>query len=137
MTDYIVIGRFRNKENTQALVEAIRAKGKTCYDFAAKPAAPANPTASGEEQMTILESHPDYLHDPIHKDHYEKDMAGLKEAERVVLLLPAGTSAHIEAGIAFGLGKKLILIGTPEKPETLYYIFDKHYDNVDEFLHSF
>ncbi len=137
MTDFAVIGRFRNKENTQALVKAIRAKGKTCYDFAAKPAAPTHPTATGEEQMAILESHPDYLNDPVHKDHYEKDMAGLQGAETVVLLLPAGTSAHIEAGIAFGLGKKLVLIGTPEKPETLYYIFDECYKNVEEFLDSF
>lgn len=136
MTDFIVIGRYRNKENTQALVEAIRTKGKTCYDFAAKPAAPSNPGATGEEQMAILESHPDYLNDPIHKDHFEKDMAGLKGAETVILLLPAGTSSHIEAGIAFGLGKKLILIGTPEKPETLYYIFDAYYKNVNEFLQT-
>lgn len=51
MTNCIVIGRFGNKENTQALVEAIRAKGKTCYDFTEKPAAPKNPTTTGEEQI--------------------------------------------------------------------------------------
>jgi hypothetical protein len=55
----------------------------------------------------------------------------------VILLLPAGTSAHIEAGIAFGLKKKLILIGIPEKPETLYFIFDEYYDTADDFLQSF
>ncbi len=137
MTDYIVIGRFRNKENTQALVAAIRAKGKTCYDFAAKPADPLNPTAPGHAQMEALESHPDFLNDPVHRDHYEKDLAGLRGAETVVLLLPAGTSAHIEAGIAFGLGKRLVLIGTPEKPETLYYIFDEYFKTAEDFLRSF
>lgn len=134
MTDYIVIGKYRNKDNTQALVEAIRAKGKTCYDFAAKPADPTNPNATGEEQMKKLESHEDFLSDPIHKDHFERDLEGLKNADTVVLLLPAGTSAHIEAGIAFGMGKKLILIGEPEKPETLYYIFGERYKTPEEFL---
>lgn len=136
MTDYIVIGKFRNKENTQALVEAIRAKGKTCYDFAAKPADPTNPEATGEEQMAVLEGHTDFLNDPVHKDHFEKDLEGLQGANTVVLLLPAGTSAHIEAGIAFGMGKKLILIGKPEKPETLYYIFNEHYNTPDDFLQT-
>lgn len=51
----------------------------------------------------------------------------------MILLLPAGTSAHIEAGIAFGLGKKLILIGKPEKPETLYFIFDEYYGTIESF----
>lgn len=136
MTDYTVIGKFRNKENTQALVEAIRAKGKTCYDFATKPADPTNPGATGEEQMAVLEGHADFLNDPVHKDHFESDLEGLKEADTVVLLLPAGTSAHIEAGIAFGMGKKLVLIGKPEKPETLYYIFDERYDSADDFLQT-
>src|SRR5690348_6003658 len=123
MTDYMVIGQYRNREKTQALVRAIRAKGRTCYDFAEKPADPKAPHASAEEQMQSLESCPDFLNDPVHRDHFERDFKGLMEARTVVLLLPAGTSSHIEAGIAFGKGKKVILIGEPEKPETLYFIF--------------
>lgn len=136
MTDYAVIGKRRNEENVRALIAAIRAKGKTCYDFTAKPADPTNPSGPAEDQMRVMESHPDFLNDPVHKAHYETDLAGLKGAETVILLLPAGTSAHIEAGIAFGLGKKLICIGTPEKPETLYYIFSEHYATPEDFLHT-
>ena len=134
MTDYTVLGKYRNIENVRALIAAIRRKGKTCYDFTAKPADPSNPDACAAVQMDSLESHPDFLNDPVHRAHYEADLAGLKNAEAVVLLLPAGTSAHIEAGIAFGLGKRLILIGKPEKPETLYLIFDEYFDSVDDFL---
>jgi hypothetical protein len=132
----MVIGRFRNLDNVRALIAAIRRKGKTCYDFTAKPADPSNPAASAEIQMDGLESHPDFLNDPVHREHYETDLAGLKNAGTVVLLLPAGTSAHIETGIAFGLGKKLVLIGKPEKPETLYLIFDHYFSSVDAFLES-
>lgn len=136
MTDYMVIGRYRNKENTQKLVEAIRAKGFTCYDFAEKSAYPDSPEASAEEQMAALESHPDFLNDPLHEYHFKRDLDGLENAKTVVLLLPAGNSAHMEAGIAFGENKKLILIGTPDKPETLYYIFDEFYKTADDFLSS-
>jgi hypothetical protein len=136
MTDFTVIGKFRNKEKVRELIALIRSKGKTCYDFTAKPADPSQPQASGEEQMRVLESHPDFLNDPIHRNHFETDLAGLQNAQTVVLLLPAGTSAHIEAGIAFGLRKKLILIGEQEKPETLYFIFDEYYKTVEDFAKS-
>lgn len=136
MTDYMVIGRFRNLDNVRDLIGAIRDKGKTCYDFTDKPADPSNPSASPAIQMDGLESHPDFLNDPVHRHHYERDLAGLKNAHTVVLLLPAGTSAHIEAGIAFGMGKQLVLIGKPEKPETLYFIFDYCFCSVDAFLAS-
>ncbi|HEY5221018.1 MAG TPA: hypothetical protein VIJ29_02640 [Candidatus Paceibacterota bacterium] len=134
MTKYSVIGKFRNKETIQKLVGAIKAKGYDCYDFTAKPADPTNPNGTGDEQMKALESHPDYPNDPVHKHHFETDLKGLLDAEVVVLLLPAGNSAHMEAGIAYGLHKKTILIGKPEKPETLYYIFDEHYDSEEDFL---
>ena len=134
MTDYTVIGKFRNARNVRALIAAIRNQGKTCYDFTDKAADPSHPDAPFEDQMITLERHPDFLNDSVHRYHYERDLDGLKKANTVILLLPAGTSAHIEAGIAFGLGKKLILIGKPEKPETLYFIFDEYYDTVEEFL---
>lgn len=133
-TDYMVIGRFRNGANIRRLIAAIRQSGKTCYDFTAKPADPKNPEASFEDQMAVLESHPDFLNDPVHGDHFKRDLAGLKNAETVILLLPAGASAHMEAGIAHGLGKRLVLIGAPEKPETLYYIFDEYYRKTADFL---
>lgn len=136
-TDFIVIGKYRNREKVRELVEQIRVKGNTCYDFTAKPADPGNPNGSGHEQMSALESHPDFYNDPIHRDHFERDLAGLKGARTVVLLFPAGNSAHVEAGIAFGLGKKLVCIGEPEKPETLYFIFHEHYSTPEEFLNSF
>ena len=50
------------------------------------------------------------------------------------MLLPAGNSVHMEAGIAYGWGKKLVLIGEPEKPETLYLVFQERYKNIEEFL---
>ena len=136
MTNYTIISRFRNKEQCEYLVSKIREKGKTCYNFCDKPADPHNPEAHPEEQMKAFESVKDFFSDEYFRHIFETDLKGLKEAESVILLLPAGTSAHIEAGIAYGLGKELILIGQPEKPETLYLIFNKRFDTIEEFLKS-
>jgi hypothetical protein len=134
MTDYTLISRFRNKEQCELLIEKLSQKGKTCYNFCSLPADPNNADAHPEEQMKALESVQDFYNDAYFKKVFEEDLEGLKNAEKVILLLPAGTSAHMEAGIAFGLGKSLILIGEPEKPETLYLVFEERYKNMDEFL---
>lgn len=135
-TDYMVIGRVRNAENMLRLVRGIEEKGFTCYHCLHKPAVAEAEHLSWREQMNILESHLDFWNDPNHKNHFDTDMDGLRNAETVVMLLPAGMATHMEAGVAYGLGKKLILVGEVEKPETLYLMFDEHYADIESFLES-
>jgi hypothetical protein len=134
--DYMVIGRVRNSENIQRLVDGIEAKGYTCYNFLHKPATPESAHLPWEEQMEILESHPDFWNDPNHRDHFETDMSGLKNAETIVMLLPAGMAAHMEAGVSYGLDKKMVVIGEVEKPETLYLMFNERHPDIETFLES-
>jgi nucleoside 2-deoxyribosyltransferase len=136
MTDYTIISRFRNKTRVEYLIEKLREKGKTCYNFCSKPADPGHPENHPEEQMKAFESVKDFFNNDYYKYIFETDLNGLKNADQVILLLPAGTSAHIEAGIAYGLDKPLILIGEPEKPESLYLIFKERYKTTEEFLTS-
>ncbi len=135
-TDYTVIGRVRNFENIQKLVDGIKTKGYSCYNFLHKPASPEASHLSWEEQMAVLESHPDFWNDPVHLEHFNIDMEGLKNADVVIMLLPAGKATHMEAGVGYGLGKKMILIGEVENPETLYLMFTEHYPDIDSFLGS-
>ncbi len=135
-TDFMVIGRVRNSENVNRLVKGIEDKGFTCYNFLSRDTVPEYAHLSRQEQMEILESHPDFWNDPLHKHHYDTDMDGLKNADTVVMLLPAGLAAHMEAGVAYGLGKKLILIGEPEKAETLYLMLNERYATIEDFLES-
>lgn len=132
----MVIGRVRNHKNVLRLVQGIEAKGLTCYNFLSKPATPDIPDIPWEEQMKILESHPDFWNDPVHQDHFKTDMDGLKNADTIVMLLPAGKAAHMEAGVAYGLGKKMVIIGEVENPETLYLMFSEHYPDIESFLNS-
>lgn len=134
MTDYTVLSRFRNKEICEHLVREIRKRGKTCYNFCDVPADPNNPEASPEEQQQVFEKTKDFYANQHFQQVFQRDLDGLKNAQKVILLLPAGLSAHMEAGMAYGQGKPLILIGKPEKPETLYFIFRERYSTIEEFL---
>lgn len=40
----------------------------------------------------------------------------------------------MEAGVSYGLNKKLIVIGEVEKPETLYLMFNERYPDIETFL---
>ena len=54
--------------------------------------------------------------------------------------MPAGKAAHIEAGIAYGLGKKCYAIGEYESTDTLYNIFEEIFANeseLEEFLKGY
>ncbi len=136
MTHYSVIAKYRNKDQVEFLISKLKEKGKTCYNFCETPPDAHNPEAHPEEQMKNFESVQDFYNDEHFKFIFETDLEGLKNAEKIIVLLPAGNSVHIEAGIAYGLGKPLILIGRPEKPESHYLIFDERYDTIDEFLLS-
>lgn len=61
---------------------------------------------------------------------FDYDMQGLKNSKNLLMVLPAGKSAHIESGVAYGLGKKCYAIGDYEKTDSLYLIFEKIF--VDE-----
>jgi len=135
-TDYYVAGRVRNSENILRLNKGIKDKGYSCYSFLKEPGVMEESHLPFEEQIDLMESHPDFWTDPVHRHHFEEDMAGLKNANTVVVLLPAGLASHMEAGASYGLGKKLILIGAVEKPETLYLMFDERYPDIESFFET-
>lgn len=134
MTDYTIFSRFRNKEQCELLIKKLKEKGKTCYSFCDMPANPNNPDAHPEEQMKYHESVDNFFEDEHFRKIFARDLEGSKNAKKAILLLPAGISAHMEAGIAYGLGKPLILIGKPEKPESFYLVFRERYNTMEDFL---
>ncbi len=56
----------------------------------------------------------------------------MENSDNFLLVLPAGKSAHIEAGIAYGLGKKCYAIGEYEVTDSLYLIFDRIFKDEKE-----
>lgn len=68
---------------------------------------------------------------------FHNDLEGEKNSRNLLLVLPAGKAAHIEAGIAYGLGKKCYAIGEYEATDTLYNIFQEIFScetELEEFL---
>ena len=76
------------------------------------------------------------LENPSVRTIFEHDLEGEKSSDNLLLVLPAGKSAHIEAGIAYGLGKKCYAIGEYDVTDSLYLIFDKIFKDENE-LKSF
>ena len=63
---------------------------------------------------------------------FENDMNGEESSKNLLLVLPAGKAAHMESGIAYGLGKKCYAIGEYESIDTLYNIFEEIFANENE-----
>lgn len=71
---------------------------------------------------------------------FNNDLEGEKKSKNLLLVLPAGKAAHIEAGIAYGLGKKCYAIGEYEAIDTLYNIFEEIFLNeteLEDFLKNY
>jgi hypothetical protein len=130
--DFFVAGRWRNREAVKEVLDIIRANGKTAYCFIENlyegEKVEFSLTGDIETIMQNLESLP--MNDPFIRKIFDIDITAERESESFILVLPAGISGHVEAGAAYGMGKKCYAVGKLEKTETLYLIFDEIYPDV-------
>ena len=138
---YCIVSRWRNKDAVLDLVNKLREKGKTVYNFFEGDGTNYELKEVEENHgphsfMEKFENITDWQNSKAVKEIFEVDMNALRNSETVILLLPAGKSGHIEIGVAYGLGKKCILIGEQKETESLYLIFDEFYKSVDEFTND-
>ena len=134
--DFFIAGRTRNSEKLEEILNIIRRNKKSAWCFVEKTYlrganAKVNLDAGGDKAIQQFEELD--LNDDLVRQIFKDDLRAQRDAENFVLVLPAGISGHIEAGIAFGLGKKCYAIGKPEKTESLYHIFDKIFADKSEF----
>lgn len=120
------------------VVTVLRAHGFDVYDF-------RNPRdgdtgfswkqIDGGWQSWRVSQYRKALDDPIAKAGFASDLNALNDADAVVLLLPCGASAHVEAAWAAGTGKPVaVLIPEPCRwePELMYKIFGLVTDDINE-----
>ena len=131
--DFFIAGRWRNKDNVLSVVHTVRSCGKTAYCFIEND-------YKGEAIEFKLDGDPDEFmkhSEELPQDHplirkiFETDIAAERSADTFLLVLPAGIAGHIEAGVAYGLGKKCYAVGKLEKTETLYCVFDRVFPDID------
>jgi acetolactate synthase regulatory subunit len=131
--DFFIAGRWRNRENVKRVLEIVREEGFSAYSFIEN-------LYEGEEVefsfdgdietiMKKLESLPQ--DDPFVRKVFNIDIEAERNSKNFLLVLPAGISGHVEAGAAYGMGKKCYALGELEKTETLYNIFDKIFSDTE------
>lgn len=114
---------WRNPYQPNAIL-ALRANGHQVYDFRNPPNGvpgfawseidPEWRRWTAEQYRNRLTTH------PIAARGYLNDYRGMEWADTCVLLLPAGRSAHLEAGWFAGRGKRLIIwTRDGEEPELM------------------
>lgn len=131
--DFFVSGRWRNRDNVLALTQRVRKNGYSVYCFLEANHSRARIQNDPEEAMLDFEKL-DWRSDPYVQEVFRNDMEAERNSKVFVMLAPAGKSCHIEAGVAYGLGKECILIGEQKEAESLYLVFNKRYATVDEFI---
>ena len=135
---YFIAFRWRNKDKAQELSEKLKQKvgQENVYCCLENQYSFHLVEKDAEETMKDFESIKDWKNDDFVKNIFRTDLVELKKANVVILLLPAGKSAHREIGIAYGLDKRCILIGEVTETESLYLIFDEFYNDIDDFMNS-
>jgi hypothetical protein len=127
VSDFFVAGSWRNRSGIEEVLLTLDEAGASSYCFvrvgySAAAAALANP--GGADRA--------HLGSAAVRELFEQDLDALRAADRFLLVLPAGQAAHIEAGIAYGLGKPCYAVGPVERSETLYRIFDVMFPGTGE-----
>lgn len=135
--DFFIAGRARNKENILRICDLFDKYNISYYCFLKneKDWGYGNSSQTPEERQKEFESLD--LKSNVVLKLFETDMEGERNSENLLLVLPAGKAGHMEAGIAYGLGKKCYAIGEYEATDTLYNIFEKIFKDekeLEEFL---
>ena len=130
--DFFIAGRARNKENILKICDMFDKYDISYYCFIKNEVdwGYGNKNQTPEERQREFESL-GIKNDVVIK-LFNDDLEGEKQAKNFLLVLPAGKAAHIESGIAYGLGKKCYAIGEYEATDTLYNIFDEIFVNENE-----
>ena len=130
--EFFIAGRNRNKENILKICDLFDKYNISYYCFLKNE----DSWGYGNKNQTQEEKQKEFealdLKSEIVLNLFNQDLKGEKNSKNFLLVLPAGKAAHIESGIAYGLGKKCYAIGEYEATDTLYNIFEKIFNNEEE-----
>ena len=138
--EFFIAGRARNKENILRICDLFDKHNISYYCFLKNE----DSWGYGNENQTPEEKQQEFeklgLKSEVVLNLFHGDLEGEKSSRNLLLILPAGKAAHIESGIAYGMGKKCYAIGEYEATDTLYNIFEEIFENedeLDEFLKNY
>lgn len=132
--DFYIAGRMRNKENILEICDILDDLQISYYCFFKneKSHVKAGLDINKNPEDLAREFEGMSLDSKSVQVIFEADLEGIKKSKNFLLVLPAGKSSHIEAGIAYGLGKKCYAIGEYDVTDSLYSIFEEIFKDKNE-----
>ena len=131
--EFFIAGRTRNKDAILRICDIFDRHNISYYCFLKND---ETMNSYGSESNSVEENMEEFeslgLKSETVLKIFNEDLESEKSSMNFLLVLPAGKSGHIEAGIAYGMGKKCYAIGEYEATDSLYNIFDKIFANEEE-----
>lgn len=130
--EFFIAGKTRNKENILKICDLFDKYNISHYCFL-KNEETINSYGNSDDvndKMDVFESLD--LKSDVVLNIFNQDLENEKASKNFLLVLPAGKSGHIEAGIAYGMGKKCYAIGEFDSTDSLYNIFDNIFSDINE-----
>lgn len=139
--EFFIAGKTRNKDNILKICDIFDKYNISYYCFLKND---DTMNSYGEEDQTEEEKMKVFenlgLKSDIVLNIFKQDLDNEKACKNLLLVLPAGKSGHIEAGIAYGMGKKCYAIGEFDATDSLYNIFENIFESeqqLEEFLKQY
>ncbi|MFZ1484183.1 MAG: hypothetical protein WAS36_04185, partial [Candidatus Saccharimonadales bacterium] len=106
--DFFIAGRWRNYNEVQKVLNAVRAHDKTAYCFIENLYEGSKIEFKHDKSIELIMQKLESLSkdDDFVKHIFANDMQAQRDSDAFILVLPAGISGHVEAGAAYGMGKK-------------------------------
>ena len=134
---FFIASPWKNKEAVADLTTKLVERGHAVYSFLENGANLSTGMSIAEELEIFSKALSEWENDSNIKKIFDSEMEGLSNSDAVILLQPAGHSSLLEAGIGYGMGKKIIIIGPIAKPEVVYLISKSFYPDIDSFVNNF
>ena len=139
--EFFIAGKTRNKDNILKICELFDKYNLSYYCFLKNDETMnsyGEKDQSEEEKMKVFENLG--LKSDVVLKIFNEDLDNEKASRNFLLVLPAGKSGHIEAGIAYGMDKKCYAIGEFDTTDSLYNIFKTIFTDeveLEEFLKKY
>ena len=139
--EFFIAGKTRNKNNILKICDIFDKYNISYYCFLKNDDTMNSYGEEGQtedEKMKVFENFG--LKSDIVLNIFKQDLDNEKACKNLLLVLPAGKSGHIEAGIAYGMGKKCYAIGAFDATDSLYNIFENIFESeqqLEEFLKQY
>ncbi|HBI25635.1 MAG: hypothetical protein UT41_C0001G0247 [Candidatus Wolfebacteria bacterium GW2011_GWC2_39_22] len=134
---FFIASPWKNKEQVEELTQELEQLGHTAYSYVQSGSNLLTGKPIEDEMKEFSQALTNWKIDDRIGKIAQSEIQALRESDIVILLLPAGDSSHMEAGIGYGMGKRMVLIGPVEKPEIIYTLFNHVYLDSSSFLKDF